>query len=538
MMKASINMVTSRHFLRRHSGRGEAAIRNPFSLLDLQQRRSGWIDSPLLRLALRAIRFANVRSGILPSQPACAGMTVFFLTALLVQYSAVAVASDEEEPVERNYVAAPPAPAFQNWKDADRKSAGCVSCHTRSDRKTMHANEAVVLGCTDCHGGDATASAPPGETYSADDGNKRGWSAGYFEAMEKAHVLPRYPDSWKPSANPEAQLHRLLNGGAGVRPLRQSRRLPRRARGLRRLPHADHRGRRTILMANAAMFWGAAAYNNGILPYKNYMLGEAYTQGRQAGGDGFADRAGRRTWRRAACCRRSIRCRPGRRRRRATCSACSSAAGATSARCSPKSACPTTGQIQRLEEPGRPDIKQSNRGSGTGLRVAIPVLNIHKTRLNDPFIWFMGTNDQPGDYRHSGCASCHVVYANDREPSHRPDLCRSTATIGHRRQAADPTIPTRTSRAIRCSTPSPAPIPTAQCMNCHMHQPNMFLNTIPRLHDVGLRVRRAASCGRRSRSIRPPSRRKILDRNPEEAATRGKWADLDFLRNVSTSIPS
>ena len=77
-----------------------------------------------------------------------------------------------------------------------------------------------------------------------------------------------------------------------------------------------------------------------------------------------------------------------------------------------------SGSIQRLEESGRPDIRQSNRGPGTGLRVAIPVLNIHKTRLNDPFMWFMGTNDQPGDYRHSGCAGCHVVYANDREPRH------------------------------------------------------------------------------------------------------------------------
>src|SRR3546814_5345980 len=27
-----------------------------------------------------------------------------------------------------------------------------------------------------------------------------------------------------------------------------------------------------------------------------------------------------------------------------------------------------TGSIQRLEEPGRPDLKQSNRGPGTGLR--------------------------------------------------------------------------------------------------------------------------------------------------------------------------
>ena len=28
----------------------------------------------------------------------------------------------------------------------------------------------------------------------------------------------------------------------------------------------------------AGMLWGGAAYNNGILPFKNYILGEAYTQ--------------------------------------------------------------------------------------------------------------------------------------------------------------------------------------------------------------------------------------------------------------------
>jgi hypothetical protein len=33
-------------------------------------------------------------------------------------------------------------------------------------------------------------------------------------------------------------------------------------------------------------------------------------------------------------------------------------------------------------------------------------------------MWFMGTNDQPGDYRGSGCTGCHVIYANDREPRH------------------------------------------------------------------------------------------------------------------------
>ena len=30
-------------------------------------------------------------------------------------------------------------------------------------------------------------------------------------------------------------------------------------------------------MATGAMLWGAA-YNNGILPFKNYILGEAYTR--------------------------------------------------------------------------------------------------------------------------------------------------------------------------------------------------------------------------------------------------------------------
>ena len=38
------------------------------------------------------------------------------------------------------------------------------------------------------------------------------------------------------------------------------------------------------IMATGAMLWGGAAYNNGILPFKNYLLGEAYTrEGKPAG---------------------------------------------------------------------------------------------------------------------------------------------------------------------------------------------------------------------------------------------------------------
>ena len=32
------------------------------------------------------------------------------------------------------------------------------------------------------------------------------------------------------------------------------------------------------MMSTGAMLWGGAAYNNGIVPYKNYIFGEAYTR--------------------------------------------------------------------------------------------------------------------------------------------------------------------------------------------------------------------------------------------------------------------
>ncbi|HZP68207.1 MAG TPA: hypothetical protein VFB32_18030, partial [Rudaea sp.] len=187
--------------------------------------------------------------------------------------------ANEEEPVLRNYTPAPAAPAFQTWDEADRKSSGCVSCHTKSDRKTMHANQAVVLGCTDCHGGDARVFAPPGETYSADDhGNARNWSAGYRATMDKAHILPNYPEHWQTSANPERsytwwmkeslEFVRFINPG--------DLRVADEACGACHLPLIQ--ANQKSLMANAAMFWGAAAYNNGILPYKHSVLGEAYTK--------------------------------------------------------------------------------------------------------------------------------------------------------------------------------------------------------------------------------------------------------------------
>src|SRR5271168_2381116 len=57
---------------------------------------------------------------------------------------------------------APAAPRFELPSEEAARSGGCRSCHTASDASTMHMNQAVVLGCVDCHGGDATIFRPAG----------------------------------------------------------------------------------------------------------------------------------------------------------------------------------------------------------------------------------------------------------------------------------------------------------------------------------------------------------------------------------------
>src|SRR6202020_289881 len=41
---------------------------------------------------------------------------------------------------------------------------------------------------------------------------------------------------------------------------------------------AEIKATQRSLMSTGAMLWGGAAYNNGILPFKNYITGEAYTE--------------------------------------------------------------------------------------------------------------------------------------------------------------------------------------------------------------------------------------------------------------------
>ena len=457
-------------------------------------------------------------------------------------------ANNEEKPVPRDYslVRAAPAPARQGLVEVAAKSSGCLTCHTDSDAPSMHASPAVQLGCTDCHGGNPAIRGNPALGFDA---------AEYVAAREQAHVLPKYPHSWNypSSANPERS-YTLLNKEAPeyirfVNP--GDYRVARDSCGACHMPVIEAAER--SLMASGAMLFGGAAYNNGIVPYKNYVLGEAYTrEGQPAKIVSPGNPPGTLTTAQKA--RGALAALYPLPRWNVTPPGdvfrVFEQGGRTINSGFAEVGLPNpSGSIQKLEEPGRPDLKQSNRGPGTGLRVAIPVLNIHKTRLNDPYTWFMGTNDQPGDYRSSGCTACHVIYANDREPRHSliyAPLGRDGQTI-----TRDPTIAALMQKgahgALKDGHESLSgererghplqhvftrAIPTAQCMNCHMHQPNIFLNSYLGYTMWDYEADAPKMWPEQQKYPTAEEIRKVEDRNPEGAAPRGNWADPDFLRNV------
>lgn len=433
--------------------------------------------------------------------------------------------SGKETPQDITYDFTPPAPRVQTALEASAKSAGCITCHTDSDQKTMHEVSAVVLGCTDCHGGDPNIKIDAGLIEQTPE---------YTSLRDQAHVQPRYPETWHypSSANPKRS-YTLLNKESPeyIRFVNPSDyRVAREACGSCHLEQIVQAER--SLMATGTMLWGGAAYNNGILPDKVYTVGEAYTKdGKPAVLTSPGTENGLTPAQKAAGILQKITplppwnvippadvfrvFEPG---------------GRNIGTQFPEIGLPNAaGLIQRIEEPGRPDIRQSNRGPGTGLRVAIPVLNIHKTRLNDPFTWFMGTNDQPGDYRNSGCASCHVVYANDREPRHSSIY----AKYGRDGKSftKDPTIP-KDEKGHPIQHKFTRAIPTSQCMNCHMHQPNIFLNSFLGYTMWDYESDAPKMWPETQKYPTIEEQHKILERNPEGAAVRGLWGDAEFSRNV------
>jgi hypothetical protein len=82
----------------------------------------------------------------------------------------------------------------QTQEEADRKSAGCTSCHTQTDQPTMHTTGTVRLGCTDCHGGNADVRVATGVASTSPE---------YERAKRQAHPQPRDAKLADRSANPE-----------------------------------------------------------------------------------------------------------------------------------------------------------------------------------------------------------------------------------------------------------------------------------------------------------------------------------------------
>ena len=350
--------------------------------------------------------------------------------------------------------------------------------------------------------------------------------------LEHAHVLSRFPERWPTSANPE-RTYTLLNRESPefVRFVNPSDyRVAREACGACHLDIVEASVR--SMHSTGVMLWGGAAYNNGILPYKHYILGESYDRngvGTTLYGPKIpeeskaaADAAGVLPQLVSACPR-------GRRSSPATSFAYSRRGGRNIGNLFPETGLPDSlGQLQRIEEPGRPDFRQSNRGPGTGARIAVPVINITKTRLNDPFTWFLGTNDQPGDYRSSGCASCHVVYANDRDPRH-------SASYAHTDTTDDRSVSIQRSVTLNPGHPLEhsftRAIPTSQCMVCHMHQPNMFMNSFLGYTMWDYESDAPSMWPEKQQYPSDARMHEVLERNPEAAAVRGKWADVEFSRS-------
>jgi hypothetical protein len=405
-----------------------------------------------------------------------------------------------------------PAPGslmVQTEEQALAKSAGCVACHATV--RDPHMSPSVHLGCVDCHGGDPCATE-----------------------KQRAHVLPSYPEAWLSSANP-VRSYTLLNR---ERPefIRFVNPADLRVAHLSCAEcHADETLQvKKSMMTHGCMLWGAALYNNGAVPFKWPRYGESYSmygvpqrlqtvppptpeETATKGVLPYLDPLPRFQITQPGNILRTFE-RGGR-------------------------FVLETGIPETREEPGRPRARLSNRGLGTLNRTDPVFIGLQKTRLLDPTLNFLGTNDHPGDFRSSGCTACHMLYANDRSPVHSGPF----AKYGHLGLAAaaedawvksvDPTIPKDESghpvqhRFTRA-------IPSSQCIVCHVHPGTNVMNTYLGYMWWDLETDGEAMYPRESRRLTAEQYTQAQMSDPDEASTRGNWSDPQFLARVAELNPT
>src|SRR5262249_41074837 len=104
-------------------------------------------------------------------------------------------------------------------------------------------------------------------------------------------------------------------------------------------------------------------------------------------------------------------------------------------------------------------------------------------------------------------------------------------------QSADPTIP-RNESGHPIKHEFTRSIPTSQCMVCHMHQPNMFVNTYLGYTMWDYESDAPSMWPKKQRYPSMEESFESLKHNPEEAATHGLWSDREFLGKVSELNPT
>jgi len=305
----------------------------------------------------------------------------------------------------------------QTDEDAMAKSWGCLQCHQGVEK--MHRSEKVRLGCCDCHGGDPTATT-----------------------KECAHALPRFPQLWPKAGGTPQATYALLNleSPEFVRFINPGDwRAVNKTCGTARCHEEISAVNVKSMMGHTAMVPQSALYNNGSVPNKIARFGESYGYG------GVPQRL-------------------------------FSTPRPTLEDVHVRGVLPWIDPLPHFEitQPGNifrvleiNNNATSLRGPGTDARTDAVFLNLVKTKLNDPTMVFLGQSDNPGDYRTSGCTSCHVVYANDRDPAHSA----WAAVYGNHGYSAtaDPTIP-RGESGHPIKHQMTRAIPSSQCLTCHFHQ--------------------------------------------------------------------
>jgi hypothetical protein len=390
----------------------------------------------------------------------------------------------------------------QSPEAAAAKSAGCIACHQGAH--DPHEKDTLHLGCCDCHGGDPNCIV-----------------------KEKAHPAPRFPDAWHSSANPvrsytlliheTPEFIRFVNPG--------DLRIAHLSCGAASCHPREVLENRKSMMTHGCMLWGAALYNNGSVPNKWARFGESYSMHgvpqrlqtvpppseeelRTKGVVPFLDPLPRFEISQPGNVLRIFE-RGGRFR-------------------------PEIGIPEREEEPGRPRSRLSVRGLGTENRTDPTFVGLQKTRLLDPTLNFLGTNDHPGDFRSSGCTACHVIYANDRSPVHSAGYAR----YGNQGLSftSDPTIP-HNEPGHPIEHKFTTAIPSSQCIVCHIHPGTNVLNSY-----LGYMWWDEETDGALMYPVKQkyPTAEQFTQAqmsNPDETAARGLWSDPQFLEHVAELNP-